>query len=389
VTAVFARAGAIPASSTLALATDLIRRASVTPDDAGCQAVLGERLSQAGFRLEWLPFGEVTNLWARRGEEEPLFAFAGHTDVVPPGPAEEWSTPPFEAVIHDGMLHGRGAADMKGSLAAMVTACERYLAAGEPSRGSIAFLLTSDEEGPALDGTRRVVETLAARGESMRWCVVGEPSSRSEVGDVVRHGRRGSLNGHLTVHGVQGHVAYPDLARNPIHEALPALDALCREVWDEGNADFPPTRLQIANLFAGTGATNVIPGSAAVDFNLRYSTVHSASDLRHRIERILDDHGLDYDLAWTESGQPFLTPPGALREAVAAAVAAVRGRAPEYSTGGGTSDARFIAPLGTEVVELGPVNATIHQANERVSVAGLDELSALYEDVLERLLPRT
>ncbi len=371
---------------TLALACALIERPSVTPKDAGCQRLLGDRLARLGFRLEPMPFGEVQNLWARLGDSGPLFCFAGHTDVVPPGPESAWTSPPFTPALREGRLYGRGAADMKGSLAAMVTACERFLARHPEPRGSIAFLITSDEEGPAVDGTKRVVERLQARGETIDWCLVGEPSSTATVGDVIKNGRRGSLNARLVVRGRQGHVAYPHLADNPIHRALPALDALARTRWDEGNDHFPPTTFQISNLQAGTGATNVIPGELTCLFNFRFSTESTAEGLMRRTEAILDRHALDYEIHWSLSGQPFLTPAGELVAAACEAVRGVAGIEPVLSTSGGTSDGRFIAPTGAQVIELGPVNASIHQVDEWVSVNDLERLSAIYEAILERLL---
>lgn len=373
-------------SATLDLAKALIARPSVTPDDAGCQHLLAQRLEPLGFRIEHLPFGPVANLWARRGTTDPLFVFAGHTDVVPPGPLADWSSPPFAPEVRDGWLHGRGAADMKGSLAAMVTATERFVASHPNHDGSIAFLITSDEEGDAVDGTVKVVEALAARGEHIDWCLVGEPSSADRVGDTVKNGRRGSLNGRLIVHGTQGHVAYPHLAENPIHRAAPALAELAGIEWDQGNAFFPPTSFQISNIRAGTGANNVIPGQLEALFNLRFSTATTEATLRDRVETVLRQHGLRYTLHWALSGNPFLTPAGALVEAVQAAIRTTLGIEPQLSTSGGTSDGRFIAPTGAEVVELGPVNATIHQVNERVGVAELESLSSAYEAVLARLL---
>ncbi len=373
-------------SETLELAIDLIRRPSVTPEDAGCQALMMERLAALGFVNEALRFGEVDNLWSRRGSDGPLFCFAGHTDVVPPGPLEEWTSDPFAPEIRDGMLYGRGAADMKGSLAAMVTATERFVARHPDHRGSIAFLITSDEEGPAVDGTVKVVETLEARGEKIDWCLVGEPSSSEQVGDVVKNGRRGSLGARLVVHGIQGHVAYPQLARNPVHQALPALAELAAVEWDRGNDFFPPTTFQISNIHAGTGATNVIPGELEVLFNLRFSTETDETRIRETVQAILDRHGLDYEIDWTLSGNPFLTPAGELVEAAQAAIREVTGLETQLSTAGGTSDGRFIAPTGAQVLELGPVNATIHKVNECVGVAELDTLSTLYERLLERLL---
>lgn len=373
-------------SPTLALACELIARDSTTPDDAGCQQLIGARLAACGFTLEHMRFGEVDNLWARRGSESPVLCFAGHTDVVPCGPLEQWDTAPFAPVIRDGMLHGRGAADMKGSLAAMVVAVENFVAACPDHRGSIAFLITSDEEGPATEGTVKVVETLVERGEQVDWCIVGEPSSTELVGDVVKNGRRGSLNARLLVRGKQGHVAYPHLARNPIHLAAPALAELAAETWDQGNAFFPPTSFQISNIHAGTGATNVVPGQLEALINFRFSTESTVEGLQQRVCDLLDRHGLDYELEWTLSGLPFLTEPGELLDGVAAAIRQVTGRDTQPSTSGGTSDGRFIATMGTQVVELGPVNATIHQLNEHISVADLETLKAIYQATLQRLL---
>jgi len=371
---------------TLALACALVERPSVTPEDAGCQRLIGDRLARLGFCLEAMPFGEVDNLWAVHGESGPLFCFAGHTDVVPPGPASAWTSPPFTPAIRQGRLYGRGAADMKGSLAAMVTAVERFLARHPHPRGRIAFLLTSDEEGPAVDGTVRVVETLQRRGERIDWCLVGEPSSTAVTGDVIKNGRRGSLNARLTVRGRQGHVAYPHLADNPIHRALPALAELAATRWDEGNDHFPPTTFQISNVRAGTGATNVIPGELDCLFNFRFSTESTAEGLAARTEAVLERHGLDYQVEWSLSGQPFLTPAGELVEAARQAVRTVSGFTPALSTSGGTSDGRFIAPTGAQVIELGPVNASIHQVDEWVDIDGLERLSRIYETILTRLL---
>ncbi|WP_201314054.1 succinyl-diaminopimelate desuccinylase [Dyella sp. EPa41] len=372
----------------LELASDLIRRRSTTPDDAGCQAVLAERLARAGFRCESLRYGDVDNLWATHGEGAPTLVFLGHTDVVPTGPVEAWSSDPFEPSIRDGYLYGRGAADMKGSVAAMVVALEAFVAAHPRHRGRVGLLLTSDEEGPDnLDGVRRVAGHFRAKGERIDWCVVGEPSSKERLGDLIRVGRRGSLSGTLTVRGVQGHVAYPEKARNPIHAFAPALAELAAERWDEGNQDFPPTSFQVSNLNAGTGANNVIPGTLCALINFRYSTASRADDLRARTEAILSRHGLDWQIQWSLSGEPFLTPPGgAVRDAVIAACRELCGISPEESTGGGTSDGRFIAPLGVEVVELGPVNATIHKVDECVAVADLEKLPSLYQAVCEKLL---
>ncbi len=375
-------------SATLDLARELIRLPSVTPEDAGCQDLMAERLAPHGFRIEPLPFGEVTNFWARRGDAAPLFCFAGHTDVVPPGPLEKWTSPPFEPEIRDGLLYGRGASDMKGSLAAMITAVEAFVAAHPRHPGSIAFLVTSDEEGPARDGTLRVVDVLERRGEKIDWCLVGEPSSQDRLGDTIKNGRRGSINGWLTVHGKQGHVAYPQRAKNPFHAVAPALAALVAEEWDQGNAFFPPTSFQIANLNMGTGADNVIPGTLTAQFNLRFSTELDAATIKRRVHAILDQCRVDYEIDWRLSGVPFLTPAGALIGAACDAVRDIIGCDPELSTAGGTSDGRFIAPTGAQVLELGPVNATIHQIDECVGVDELDTLSAIYQRVLERLLVR-
>jgi succinyl-diaminopimelate desuccinylase len=374
-------------SETLALARELIGRPSVTPDDAGCLTLIGERLAAAGFTVESMPFEEVDNLWAVYGDSGPLLVFAGHVDVVPPGPESAWSTPPFEPVIDDaGLLRGRGAADMKGSVAAMVTACERYLASGATPNGRIGFLLTSDEEGPAVNGTRRVIETLVERGETIDWCLVGEPSSSEALADAMKNGRRGSLSGYLTVKGRQGHVAYPHLADNPVHRAAPALAELAATEWDQGNDFFPPTGFQIANITAGTGATNIIPGTLEVMFNFRFGTASTADELKARVAAILDRHGLDYSLEWVLSGEAFLTEPGTLVDGIRQAVAEVLGREPALSTSGGTSDGRFIAPTGAQVVELGPLNATIHQVDERVEAAHLDQLHLVHQALLRHLL---
>jgi succinyl-diaminopimelate desuccinylase len=376
------------ASPVLALAAELIRRRSVTPEDAGCQALIAARLQRVGFHCESLRFGAVDNLWATHGGTGPTLIFLGHTDVVPSGPEDAWQSPPFEPSLRDGRLYGRGAADMKGAVAAMVVALEQYVAAQPMHAGRIGLLLTSDEEGPTnLDGVRRVAELFRRRGERIDWCVVGEPSSRDRLGDLIRVGRRGSLSAAITVHGIQGHVAYPEKARNPIHAFAPALAELVAERWDEGDADFPPTSFQVSNIHAGTGATNVIPGVLTAQCNFRYGTASTAADLRARVEAILSRHGLRYELAWNLSGEPFLTPPGGrLREAVRAICRELCGADPEQSTGGGTSDGRFIAPLGAEVVELGPVNATIHQVDECVAVADLERLPALYAAICARLL---
>ncbi|PCJ31484.1 MAG: succinyl-diaminopimelate desuccinylase [Gammaproteobacteria bacterium] len=376
-------------SATLELTKDLISRPSVTPEDFGCQQLLADRLEAIGFTIEHLRFGEAgnwtDNIWARRGTEGPLFAFAGHTDVVPTGPEDTWTSHPFEPEIRDGLLYGRGTADMKGSIAAMVTACERFVAEYPEHNGSIAFLITSDEEGPATGGTVKVIETLEARNEKIDWCLVGEPSSTNAVGDIVKNGRRGSINGYLTVKGKQGHIAYPHLANNPIHLLTPALAELCDIEWDQGNEDFPPTSFQVSNLNSGTGVTNVIPGTAEVIFNFRYSTEVTHEQLQQRVEALLDKHQLDYDLSWILSGKPFRTASGALVDAVKTAIKSVTGEETELSTSGGTSDGRFIAPTGAQVIELGPLNATIHQVDECVSVADLDTLSDIYQALLGHL----
>ena len=373
-------------SDTLDLAIDLISRESVTPEDAGCQAAMMQRLAALGFRNEPMRFADVDNFWARRGDTGPLFCFAGHTDVVPTGPRGKWQSDPFRPVIRDGVLYGRGAADMKGSLAAMVTATERFVARHPDHRGSIAYLITSDEEGPSINGTVKVVEALEARNEKIDWCLVGEPSSNHVLGDVVKNGRRGSLGAVLSVRGKQGHVAYPHLARNPVHEAAPALAELAATVWDHGNEFFPQTTFQISNIHAGTGATNVIPGECEVMFNFRYSTETTHEALRERVQAILDRHRLDYTIEWTLSGLPFLTPRGELVSAARQAINEITGLDTELSTAGGTSDGRFIAPTGAQVLELGPLNATIHQIDECVAVDDLDRLSSIYERILELLL---
>ncbi|HHF2889726.1 succinyl-diaminopimelate desuccinylase [Vibrio diabolicus] len=375
-------------SPVLALAKDLISRQSVTPEDAGCQDLMIERLKALGFEIEVMVFEDTTNFWARRGSEAPLFAFAGHTDVVPAGKLEHWDTHPFEPTIIDGYLHGRGAADMKGSLAAMVVAVERFIEENPDHKGSIGFLITSDEEGPFINGTVRVVETLMARGENIDMCIVGEPSSTEVVGDVVKNGRRGSITGDLTVKGTQGHVAYPHLANNPVHESLLAIHELATTEWDKGNDYFPPTSFQIPNVSAGTGASNVIPGEFHVQFNLRFSTELNNDAIVQRVTETLDKHELDYDLKWTFNGDPFLTDTGALLDAVVAAVADVNDTKPALLTTGGTSDGRFIARMGGQVVELGPVNATIHKVNECVKVDDLEKLTDMYENTLKHLLAK-
>jgi succinyl-diaminopimelate desuccinylase len=374
------------ASATLELASELIARRSQTPDDAGCQAILSARLSRAGFRCETVVSNGVTNLWARRGDARPAVCFAGHTDVVPTGPLDAWASDPFTPTLRDGFLYGRGAADMKSSLAAFVVAVERFVAVHPQHAGSIALLLTSDEEGPASDGTVRVVEQLAARGERLDYCIVGEPSSNERLGDMIKNGRRGTLSGTLTVRGVQGHIAYPQLAKNPILLAAPAIAELASIRWDEGNEYFPPTSWQASNVHAGTGATNVIPGTLELAFNFRYSTTSTRESLVERMESVLRRHDLDYGLQWTAWGRPYLTPRGKLVAVVSDVVQKVCGARPEISCSGGTSDGRFIADVCPEVVELGPVNASIHKLNERVAVADLEPLAALYRGILERLL---
>lgn len=375
-------------SPTLQLACDLIRRPSVTPVDADCQAQMMNRLGAVGFQLEPMRIEDVDNFWATHGNQDgPVLCFAGHTDVVPTGPVQQWQHEPFEALINaEGMLCGRGAADMKGSLASMVVASERFVHDYPNHRGKVAFLITSDEEGPAHHGTKAVVERLQARNERLDWCIVGEPSSTTLLGDVVKNGRRGSLGAKLTVRGKQGHVAYPHLARNPIHLAAPALAELAAEHWDEGNAFFPPTSFQISNLNAGTGATNVVPGELSALFNFRFSTESTVEGLQARVAAILDKHGLDWSVDWALSGLPFLTEPGELLDAIAASIKGVTGRDTQPSTSGGTSDGRFIATMGTQVVELGPVNATIHQVDERILASDLDLLTEIYYQTLVRLL---
>lgn len=368
------------------LACDLIRRPSVTPEDAGCQQMMADYLSRLGFTIEPMIFHDTTNLWARRGTEGPVFCFAGHTDVVPPGPLEKWHTPPFEPTLRDGYLYGRGAADMKGSIAAMMVAVERFINAHPDHQGSIAFLITSDEEGPFINGTPKVVDTLEARGEKITWCLVGEPSSTALLGDVVKNGRRGSITGDLKVIGIQGHVAYPHLGRNPIHQAAPALAELAAMQWDQGNASFPPTSFQIANIRGGTGASNVIPGELDVQFNFRFSTELTAEQIKQQVVDIIDKHELEYEINWTLSGHPFLTAAGDLVDATVAAIHSQTGRQTELSTSGGTSDGRFIARTGAQVIELGPVNATIHKLNECVKLSDLELLSDVYTDILRRLL---
>lgn len=373
-------------SQTLEHAKNLVQRESVTPEDKGCQQYMMEQLDAAGFQHEIMQFEEVTNFWSRRGSQSPLFCFAGHTDVVPTGPADKWQHAPFSAEVVDGMLWGRGTADMKGSLAAMLTATKNFVERHPDHKGSIAFLITSDEEGPAKNGTVKVIETLEARREKIDYCLVGEPSSVKRVGDVVKNGRRGSLNGKLTVRGKQGHVAYPHLAANPLHLFAPAMAELCSQAWDEGNEFFPPTTFQVSNLNAGTGAENVIPGELQAQFNFRFSTELSEDEIKQRVHQVLDSHQLDYELDWRLSGYPFITPKAELVSAACKAIEEVAGYETELSTSGGTSDGRFIAPTGAQVLELGPLNATIHQVNEQVAVDDLDKLAVMYEKMLEHLL---
>ena len=373
-------------SATLELTRSLIRCRSVTPDDGGCQKLLAERLRALGFETTPLRFGDVDNLWARRGTADPVVCFAGHTDVVPTGPLDRWNSDPFTPTERDGVLYGRGAADMKSSIAAFVTAAERYIAAHPDHPGSIALLITSDEEGVAVDGTVKVVDWLRSRGEKLHYCVVGEPTSTERLGDTIKNGRRGSLSGEMTVRGVQGHIAYPHLARNPVHEVAPALAELVGVVWDEGNEYFPPTSFQISNIHAGTGANNVIPGELKILFNFRFSPESTVESLKTGLHALLDRHRLDYAIEWSLSGMPFLTPKGGLVDAVAAAIATETGVQCELSTSGGTSDGRFIATWCPEVIELGPVNASIHKLNEHVRIADLEPLSRIYQGILARLL---
>ncbi len=373
-------------SDTLELSLQLLRQPSVTPVDHNCQDIMAERLKKIGFNIESMRFEDVDNLWARKGTEGPVFCFAGHTDVVPTGSLDAWHSDPFAPEIRDGKLYGRGSADMKTALAAMVVASERFVAKHPDHKGSIAFLITSDEEGPSINGTVKVVETLEARNEKMDWCLVGEPSSTHRLGDIVKNGRRGSLNAVLTVKGKQGHVAYPHLAINPIHTASKALAELCETVWDNGNEYFPATSFQVSNIQAGTGATNMVPGTMTVTFNFRYSTEVTAEQLKARVLEILDLHQLNYDIQWTLSGLPFLTPVGELVNAAKNAIRNVTGVETELSTSGGTSDGRFIAPTGAQVLELGVLNATIHQINEHVNIDDLEPLAEIYEQILEGLL---
>lgn len=376
----------MPLSPTIALAQDLMARASVTPADKGCQELMIARLEAIGFTVERMRFGEVDNFWARRGTSAPVLAFAGHTDVVPSGPVDQWHTPPFEPTIKDGYLYGRGAADMKGSLAAWVVALEEFIAQHPNHRGSLALLITSDEEGPFVDGTMRVISTLEARGEKMDWCIVGEPSSTNSLGDVIKNGRRGSLTANITAKGIQGHVAYPHLVDNPIHKIVPVLAELAATQWDQGNNSFPPTSFQIANINGGTGASNVVPGHVDIMCNFRYSTELTADNLTTKVEAMLAKHNIDYDIHWTYNGLPFLTESGALVDACRDAIKATTGTDTQLSTAGGTSDGRFIAPTGAQVVELGPCNGTIHKLNECVKVSDLEQLTLVYVGVLTRLM---
>ena len=373
-------------SATLDLSLQLLRQPSVTPEDHTCQTIMADRLSKIGFNIENMRFEDVDNLWARRGTETPVFCFAGHTDVVPTGKLDAWESDPFKPEIRDGKLYGRGSADMKTALAAMVVASERFVEKNPNHKGSIAFLITSDEEGPSINGTVKVVETLEARNEKLTWCLVGEPSSTNTLGDIVKNGRRGSLNANLTVKGKQGHVAYPHLAINPIHTAANAIAELCETVWDNGNEYFPATTFQISNINSGTGATNVVPGTLNTLFNFRYSTEVTAEQLKARTLEILDRHGVEYDIQWTLSGLPFLTPVGELVNAARTAILNVTGTETELSTSGGTSDGRFIAPTGAQVLELGVLNATIHQINEHVNIDELEPLAEIYEQILVELL---
>ena len=373
-------------SDVLTLTKELIARRSVTPDDAGCQELLAARLQKSGFRCQHLPFGSVKNLYASHGDNGPVMVFLGHTDVVPTGPREQWSSDPFVPDIRDGHLYGRGAADMKGSVAAFVIALEEFVARHPDHPGTIAMLITSDEEGDAVDGVRKVAEHFRATGQRIDYCLTGEPSSISKFGDLVRVGRRGTLSGTLTVKGIQGHVAYPERARNPIHEAMAPLAEFCARVWDDGYPEFPRSSFQISNIHAGTGANNVIPGACEVVFNFRYNPGWKTADLEQEVHAVLDRHGLDYDIKWHRGGEPFLTREGKLRRAVRETIIERLGVTPEENTGGGTSDARFIAPLGAEVVEMGPINASIHKIDERVSVADLERLPELFREFAERLL---
>jgi len=374
------------ANDTFELAVELLKRRSLTPDDAGCHDLIASRLQKLGFHIERHHHNGVDNLWARRGHTAPLVCFAGHSDVVPTGPLERWHSDPFEPTVRDGQLYARGAADMKTSLAAFVTATERFVAAHPDHPGSIAFLITSDEEGPATDGTVKVVEALKTRGEFLDFCILGEPTSAAEFGDTIKNGRRGSLSGKLTIKGVQGHIAYPHLAKNPIHLAAPAIAELADTMWDEGNAYFPATTWQVSNIHGGTGASNVIPGTLVIDFNFRFSTASTADGLMDALQEILDSHGLDYEIDWHLSGRPFLTPRGVLCERLSDAIHEVTGITPELSTTGGTSDGRFIADICPQVVEFGPLNMSIHKINEHVAVENIEPLAAIYQKTLEKLL---
>jgi succinyl-diaminopimelate desuccinylase len=376
-----------PEAGVLGLAKELIARKSVTPEDGGCQQLIAERLRRRGFTCEPMKFGAVTNLWARRGSAQPVVCFAGHTDVVPPGPLADWHSDPFAPTIRDGRLYGRGAADMKSSIAAFVVAAETFLQERPAHSGSIAFLVTSDEEGPSVDGTARVVERLKARGEAIDYCIVGEPTSVDALGDMIKNGRRGSLSGRLTVRGVQCHIAYPQLGRNPIHQLAPALAELAATEWDRGNADFSPTSWQVSNIHGGTGAANVIPGAVTVDFNFRFSTESTSDSLQSRLEDVLKKHGLDYTIEWTLGGKPFRSRRGRLIEVVTQAILRNTGVRAELSTSGGTSDARFIIDICPEVVEFGPVNSSIHKLNEHIELGAFDKLPAIYLDTLRALLP--
>lgn len=373
---------------TLELALDLISRPSVTPEDAGCQDLMIERLEKIGFKIERMPFGDVKNFYAKRGTQGPNLCFAGHTDVVPTGPEAEWKVPPFKPEIVDGILYGRGAADMKGSLASMIIAVENFVAEHPNHDGQISFLITSDEEGPFVDGTTRVVDALMARQEKVDWCIVGEPSSTKTVGDIIKNGRRGSFSGDVTIYGKQGHVAYPHLAINPIHLAAPALAEFATTKWDDGNEFFPPTSFQVSNIHSGTGATNVVPGALKAQFNYRFSSELTFDDLKEKALGILDKHNLKYDIEWTYNGLPFLTKPGELVDAMVDAIQTTVNITPELSTSGGTSDGRFIAKMGTQVVELGPINATIHQINECVEAESLNQLSLIYQRILTNLMAK-
>ncbi len=373
-------------SNTIDLLIDLVQRPSITPEDHGCQQMIAARLQTVGFTIEHMRHGEVDNLWARYGTEDPVFVFAGHTDVVPTGNADDWSQPPFSANIVNGELYGRGAADMKGSVAAMITAIERFVQSNPQPNGSLAVLLTSDEEGPAVNGTVKVVEALAARNEAIHYCVVGEPTSAGTLGDTIKNGRRGSLSAKLLVHGKQGHVAYPHLADNPAHKSFKFLDELVSIKWDEGDDNFPPTTLQISNINAGTGAGNVIPGTLTIDFNLRYSPAISVNDIQTQVQTLIEQHKLDVDISWNESAAPFLTPTGSLTDAMRSSVSKVVSVDAALDTGGGTSDGRFISRTCEQVIEFGPLNATIHQTDERINCEDIDSLSTIYENLLENLL---